>query len=65
MTAKIAPFIHFCTEKHCGGIVLEDHGRVKKIQKVGLTIEGGGIRTFDTREKALIYAERYGIEVQE
>lgn len=62
--AKLGVFIHYCTEKHCGGIVLEDMGRVKKMQKVSLTV-GECIRTFNDEESARRWATQRNIVIEE
>ena len=61
MTGRLGIFTHFCTERTCGGIVLEDRGRVKKIQKVSITLQDGKIITFDNNEKAQTWAKNHKI----
>lgn len=64
MKATLGTFEHYCTEQHCGGIVLEDHGRVKKMQKVSLTLPSGLIRTFADVAAAQAWAARHDTEIE-
>jgi hypothetical protein len=66
MIAILGTFDLSCGESNCNGEVIATHKSITVVRQQALRREDGKIiRTFGTKEEALAYAKRAGLEVRE